>query len=112
MEKKTTNVRYEFISYETGTTGNFQTTLVLNKPASIRFILTGTGGSTGDFCIINNSYNLQPIFIPSPGPSRIYPSELILDNNINEIDNTIYSIRIVSALNTIQLKIVVKYLVN
>jgi hypothetical protein len=109
MEKKTTNVRYEFLSYETGPTGNFQTTLVLNKPASVKFILCGTGGAT-DFCIINNSFQLDPL--GSLAIPLRNPSELILDNNINEIDNTIYSIRILSALNTIQLKIVIKYLVS
>jgi hypothetical protein len=106
MEKKTTNVRYEFLSYETGPTGNFNTTLVLNKPASIQFILAGTGGAT-DYCIINNNFRLDPIgFVGARNPNQ-----LILDNNINEIDNTIYSIRILSALNSIQLQIVVKYLI-
>lgn len=109
---KRQKIKYEFFTYETGPTGNFTTTLVLNNPASVKFVLTGTGGSTGDFCIINNAYNLQPIFIPTPGPSRIYPSELVLNNNLNEIDTTVYTIRVLCVLNTIQLKIVVKYLID
>lgn len=108
MEKKTTNVRYEFLSYETGPTGNFNTTLVLNKPASIKFILCGTG-NINDYCIINNNFRLDPIgstTIPNHNPN-----ELILDNNINEIDNTIYTVRILSTANSIQLQIVIKYLI-
>jgi hypothetical protein len=109
---KLQKVRYEFYSYETGPTGLFNTTLVLDNPASIKFVLTGTGNTTADFCVINNLYNLQPINLIVPGPPRIYPSELILNNNFNEIDKTNYTIRILCNTNTIQLKIVVKYLVK
>ena len=105
--EKTNNVRYEFLSYETGPTGNFNTTLVLNRPASVKFVLAGTGGAT-DYCIINNNFRLDPIGFATARN----PSELILNNNYGEIDNTIYTIRILSALNTIQLNIVVKYLVQ
>jgi len=109
MNIKRQNVRYEFISYETGPTGLFNTTLVLENPASIKFVLTGTGGAT-DFCVINNLYNLQPIG-SAVIPPRL-PYELILNNNFNEIDKTIYTIRINSALNSIQLKIIIKYYIN
>jgi len=103
------NVRYEFFSFETGPTGLFNTTLVLNNPASVKFVLTGTGGAP-DYCVINNLYNLQPIGSAIIPP--VYPFELILNNNINEIDTTVYTVRILSPGNSIQLKIVVKYLVQ
>jgi hypothetical protein len=109
---KRQKVRYEFYSYETGPTGTFNVTLTLDKPASVRFILTGRGLLQSDFCTINNLYNLQPIFLTTPGPDRIFPSELILQNQINEIDVTDYQIRIQNATNTVTLKIVAKYYID
>lgn len=111
MAKKQ-KVRYEFYSYETGPTGTFNVTLTIEKPASIRFILTGTALLASDFCTINNLYNLQPININVPGPPRIFPSELILQNQINEIDITDYQIRIQNATNTVTLKVVAKYYID
>jgi hypothetical protein len=109
MKLDKSNIRYEFYSFETGPTGNFSTTLVLNKPASIQFILCGTG-NVNDFCVINNLFNLSPIgTLIAP---RELPFELILNNNLNEIDNTNYTIRIQSPLNSVQLKIVCKYLIQ
>jgi|LakMenE01Jun11ns_1017448.scaffolds.fasta_scaffold9922629_2 hypothetical protein len=110
--KKRQKVRYEFYSYETSVSGNFNVTLTLNNPASVKFILTGIGTLTSDFCTINNLYNLQPIFLVTPGPPRIFPSELILQNQINEIDVTDYQIRIQNATNTVVLKVVVKYYID
>lgn len=110
MSIKRKEVRYEFFKYQTGPTGLSTVTLVLDNPASIRFIATG-GGTPFDKVTINNAFNLVPIgytFVGNPN----YPYELILDNNSNEVDKTIYTIRIESPANTIDLNVIVKYLVN
>jgi hypothetical protein len=110
MIKKKQKVRYEFFNFQTGPTGLSQQTLVLENPANIKFVCTGTGGAN-DSVIINNSYELKPIGIFTTIGSA-YPYELILNNNINEFDVTNYSIRIISPANSINLKVVVKYYID
>jgi hypothetical protein len=107
MIKEKQKVRYEFYNFQTGPTGISQQTLVLENPASIKFVCTGTGGGA-DQVIINNTYILCPINVFMTGVPQ-FPFELILNNNINEIDVTNYSIRITSPANSINLKVVAKY---
>jgi hypothetical protein len=111
MKKIKQKVRYEFYSFQTGPTGVFNTTLVLENPASVKFILTGNGGVT-DICTINNAYNLQPVGIFTSAIGANFPCELILENNENEIDITNYSINITSPANSINLKVVAKYYID
>ena len=111
MKKVRQKVRYEFYNFQTGPTGITQINLVLENPTSIKFVLTGNGGAT-DECIINNTYNLQPLGIYTSVGGANYPYELILNNNINEIDITNYSIRITSPANSINLKVVAKYFID
>lgn len=110
MAKKQ-RVRYEFYNFQTGPTGVFNTQLVLENPASIKFILTGTGGAT-DLCTINNAFNLQPIGIFTSPIGANFPYELILENNQDEIDVTNYTINITSPANSINLKVVAKYFIG
>jgi hypothetical protein len=108
--EKNKNIRYEFYSYEAGPTGTFNTTLVFENPASLKFVLVGNGG-LADQAIINNVYRLDPLNNFVTGLAK-NPYELILNNNINEIDKTVYTIRINNpTINTIILKVIVKYLI-
>lgn len=104
-------VRYEFYNFQTGPTGVSQITLVLENPSSIKFVCTGNGGAN-DLVTINNAYQLQPIGIVATGIGVLYPYELILNNNLNEIDVTTYSLRIISPANTINVKVVAKYFID
>lgn len=85
---KKQNVRYEFFNY--GASGTILAqTLVLNNPASIKFVLLGSSG----FCTINNVYQLQGSGIVFQGGATAqYPYELNLNNNIGESDVTNYKI--------------------
>jgi len=109
--EKTQNIRYEFYSYEAGPTGTFNTTLVFENPASLKFVLCGNGG-LGDEAIINNIYRLNALNTFISGVAK-NPYELVLNNNLNEVDKTVYTIRINNpTINTIILKVIVKYLVK
>ena len=109
--KNRQKIRYEFYNFQTGPSGVFNTTLVLENPASIKFVLTGNGGAT-DLCTINNAYNLQPIGIFTSAIGANFPCELILENNQDEIDITNYSINITSPGNSINLKVIAKYFID
>jgi hypothetical protein len=106
--KKTNNIRYEFLEFSPNfVTGRFNTTLVLDNPASVKFLYVGNGGAN-DTIVINNVYTLEPLrnFLLNTSNN---PYELILNNNINEIDKTIYSITINGISPSCLLKIIVKY---
>lgn len=65
-------------------------TLVLNKPASVRFLVLASSPGTG-FALINNVYQLNS-FVDTNSGTSFSPSELLLENNDNEIDVTQYTI--------------------
>lgn len=109
MAKKQ-RVRYEFYNFQTGTTGLSNNTLVLENPASVKFVVTGFGVG-GDIVTINNAYQLQSINLFSTIGSQ-YPYELLLENNQDEIDVTTYTINIVSPANSINLKVIAKYFIG
>ena len=106
MIKKKTKIVYEFMQFYCPTaTTNFQQTLVLINPASVKFY--NTSGNPLGMVIINNNFNLgSPT---APIGTNPYPTNLILDNNINEIDETIYQINLISGTS---LKVIVKYYIN
>lgn len=107
MIKKKKKIRYEFYNYDSPIGNVTSRTLVLNNPASVKFI--GTDAVAGNsLTIINNSYKLQSV-IDFVGGTAIYPYELILDNNIDEEDFTIYTIIMKPSS---QLKVIAKYYIN
>ena len=91
-----TKVLYEIRQIET------DQILVLDKPASVWFQLLGAGGG---FVIINNIYRLEP-FQNSNSALGVVDWQLKLDNNVNELDVTNYTIRFAGAA---QLTIIIKY---
>ena len=94
MEK--TRIYYEF------RTINTNQTLVLENPAQVTFQCTGapTNG-----VVINNIYRLETR-IDAQSISFNSPWELVLNNNLNEIDVTQYTIRFIGTCN---LDIIIKY---
>ena len=82
-------VRYEFFRFSGNGVLTGQTyTLKLEQPAEIKFI--ATGGPLGGV-IINKNYVLEVYRRTTIGAATNLP-ELILSNNVNEIDVTIYTI--------------------
>ena len=90
-----TKILYEFRQIET------DQVLVLDKPAQITFILFGSGG----FATINNLYKIQS-FADSKSALGYLDYKLVLDNNVNEIDVTNYTIRLVGGQS---LTLIIKY---
>lgn len=91
MSIKKNKVHFEFFKFTcfgSGTT--YQNTLVLNSPASVEFILTGTLAGVGN-ALINNIYSLDT-FASVVNGTAIYPSNLKLQTNLNELDDTTYKI--------------------
>lgn len=103
---KKQKVRYEFYNFQS-TNLDFSTTLVLNNPASVKFICTDSNLANAK-TIINNVYVLQGLVDFTNG-TAFYPYELILDNNENEIDVTNYTIKLQP---NSELQVVAKYYVN
>jgi hypothetical protein len=103
---KKQKVRYEFYNFQS-TSLDFSTTLVLNNPASVKFICTDSNLSNAK-TIINNVYVLQGLVDFTNG-TAFYPYELILDNNENEIDVANYTIKLQP---NSELQVVAKYYVN
>ena len=104
--KKRQKVRYEFYNYQS--TGlPLSTTLVLNGPASVKFICTDNNPLNAK-TIINNTFVLQAVTDFTTG-NALYPYELLLDNNENEIDVTNYQINLQP---NSELQVVAKYYVN
>ena len=99
-------VRYEFFKYS-GVLGTLttQVNLKIENPASIKFVCVGPA-FTG--ALINNTYFLSPCVDFTAGATQA-PYELVLNNNINEIDITTYSIVLVSDCAVL---VVCKYYVN
>jgi hypothetical protein len=83
---KRQKVRYEFYKFE-APIGAVTRTLTLSNPASVKFLMTGSGGA--NTCLINNTYRLQPIGLFTNG-TAVFPYELTLENNENELDMTDY----------------------
>lgn len=88
MEQKRQKVRYECYTYNApnGLTTHF---LKLNNPAEVKFI--GVDSNIGNRITINNSFVIQSLVDVLNG-TAVYPSELILNNNENEIDVTQYTL--------------------
>ena len=106
MQRKKQKVRYEFYSYEASSSAPFNQTLVLNNPASVRFV--STDSNLGNCrTIINNQYVLQAL-VDFQNGTAIYPYELVLINSVDEEDVTQYTI--LMKPNS-QLKVVCKYYV-
>jgi len=103
--KKTQKVRYEFFTYS-GQVGVIATQInvKIENPASVKFIFEGAAGS---FAVINKTFLLSPVIDTNNG-TAVYPSELILNNNLNEIDTTIYQLLIGQG----QIILVCKYYIN
>lgn len=95
-----TKVYYEFRSFDR------DTTLILDKPASVTFQVAGLGA---DDIIINNTYILRSRGDSLNGTFK-YPWELTLNNNENETDITNYTIRF-TALGYV-LQVIIKYFEN
>ena len=93
MEK--TRIYYEFRTIQTNQT------LVLENPAQVTFQCIG---ALGDSLVINNNYRLSSRIEAFTNYTE--PWELVLNNNVNEIDVTDYTIR----FNTpCVLNIIIKY---
>ena len=103
---KDRKVRYEFFSY-TGTVGVLvtQINLKIENPASIKFTCLG---SPFNLAVINNIYYLNPIIEFVNGTAQA-PYELILENNGDETDVTIYSLKLTPGA---AVQVVCKYYVN
>jgi hypothetical protein len=86
---KKQNVKYQFLQYSSTTTDTLQVNLVLNGPASVQFICKGP--ATIGRVLINNIYNLDSVESFISGVAK-HDYQLILNNNINEIDTTNYTI--------------------
>jgi hypothetical protein len=97
-----TKVYYEFRTVDR------DTTLVLDRPASITFQVLGTG--TQDITI-NNTYIIRGRS-DSLGGTRKYNWELVLTNNVNEIDVTIYTIRWPNTPPNDVVTLIIKYYEN
>jgi hypothetical protein len=110
MKIKRQKVNYQFYTFQSGVTGVSNNTLVIDSPASLKFILSGNGGAN-DFAIINNNFTLEPIgkWLSS---TSTHPYELIFDNNLNEVDITTYQIFMSSPANAITLTVIAKFFVN
>jgi hypothetical protein len=88
---KNQKIRYEVFTYsnpDPTVTSSFRP--VLNTPASIEFFVTSAGFGAGQVTI-NNQYNLNTIQEFITGTAN-YDYKLILNNNINEIDVTDYTL--------------------
>jgi len=111
MEKKKRQaVRFEFFKYE-GDPVLFtrQYTLKLGKPAEVTFFCQSPIGSSGS-ATINNAYNIQS-YNDSINPLlAVAPAIVTLKTNINEIDNTNYSLLI--AGNDCIVTVICKYYIN
>jgi len=92
------------VSYEIRTIDQPQT-LVLERPASLHFI--NVSQIIGNTLTINQDYTLQ-CYRDFVSGVATFPSELILNNNSNEQDTTVY--RISGTPNEFICKIIIKYL--
>ena len=97
-----TRVYYEFRQINT------DQVLILDRPAQVTFQAFGL--ALGQKVIINNSYTLISRLESLDLLSGIYNSELILNNNLNEIDVTNYQIRFTGT--SILLVVIIKYYEN
>jgi len=97
-----TKVYYEFRTFDR------DTTLVLDRPASISFQVLGSGT---DDITINNTYIIRSRQDAFFGTGK-YPWELTFENNVNEIDVTTYSIRWPGTLPAQVLTVIIKYFEN
>jgi hypothetical protein len=82
-------------------------TLVLDNPASIKFVVEG-GSIAGNqqFVTINEQIALQPYTDTLTGIAQA-PYQLILDNNSDELDTTQYQVKVPAGAI---LKIICKYI--
>ena len=92
-----TKVLYEFRQIQT------DQILVLDNPASITFQMLGSGG----FVTINNLHRLQS-YAESNSPLGLFDWQLTLNNNVNELDVTNYSIRF-AVPGIVSLNLIIKY---
>jgi len=105
-KKKFQKVRYEFYSFSgNGVLSGQSYNLKLENPASIKF--TAVGGPNG-IVLINKNYALT-VWRTQTLMTAALPSELLLENNQDEIDVTNYQI-ICSA--DARVNIVCKYYIN
>ena len=105
-KSKKQKIKYEFFIFAGDTVNPKQYNLKVENPAEVRFLYTSTI-ATG-ICIINQVYTLQTYRETNLGVAS-FPFELILKNNLDEIDTTIYQILITP--NT-EVRIICKYYVN
>lgn len=87
-------VRYEFFTYS-GVAGVFftQINLKIENPASVKFINIGPPATV----VIINNIHILACCRDFVGGTSLAPYELELTNNVNEIDATIYSLKISGA---------------
>lgn len=106
MEKKPQKVTYEVITVDgTGNINGITQTLKLSNPASIKFICLSFG--IGSRATINNNFQLQAYKDSTNPLTGLEPFELILNNNINEIDVTQYTVK-----TDCIVRVICKYYVN
>lgn len=107
---KYNKVRYEFYKFDADPLGiSKQYTLVIGNPANVRFIALSPVGTISQV-IINNSYILNNYYQSNDPLLGTAPFELYLDNAVNEIDRTNYSILIFGPDTTVH--VICKYYVN
>ena len=85
-------------------------TLILEKPAQVTFQLIGDPPPLATQCTINNTYNLIGR-VEAYNLNFKFPFEVVLNNNDNENDVTIYNIRFSGYLGGF-LYVIIKYYQN
>ena len=94
------NIKTEFFKFiGTSPSGRSQFTLNIDKPCELIFFCNREDGFTGApnrIAIINNAYILNAY--NTPAGTRLYPYELRLRCNLNEIDATVYTLQIDQSL--------------
>lgn len=82
-------IKFEFFEYINPNSTPLSITLPYKNFASIKFICGGQGNSGS--CIINNIYRLDSLNNYITGTAN-YPFELVLNTNLDEIDESNYTI--------------------
>jgi hypothetical protein len=97
--KKKQLTKQEFFKFGVPSGGERTFTLNIDKPCEVYFFCnseTGVPAGSNRTATINNSFILNGY--NTPVATRLYPYELRLRCNLNEVDNTIYTIKITQPL--------------
>lgn len=100
METNRQIIKTEFFKFVgVSSSGQSSYTLNIDKPCEVIFFCNredGFAGAPNRTATINNSYILNAY--NTPALTRLYPFELRLRCNLNEIDKTVYTIKITQPL--------------